>query len=355
MISIFDSIQLHILFYIFIFTTIITTVLIISKPYHIKFSNDNLDGPQKFHDTVIPRIGGLSIFLSIFFISIFWYKNEFLSYLIIASLPVFLSGLFEDLTKKVSAFLRLLFTVISSILCIFLIKLGINSLGIEIIDNLITNTYVPYFFAFFSIILLTQAFNIIDGLNGLCLLNAILIALSIIYVSSMVNSLFFFHLAWYILFMLIGMLVFNFPKPLIFIGDGGAYFLGFILSAILIYFSEENILSPFFCLSVVFYPIYETFRSFFRRLFTANSSFMKPDKLHLHSLIYRKISLKSNLKNNWIGNSLASILTLIFPTLLCIWACIHFDKRNFLIFGIILFLFIYESLIYYLKKMNSKN
>ena len=51
--------------------------------------------------------------------------------------------------------------------------------------------------------------------------------------------------------MLIGMLVFNFPKPLILLVMEGI-FSGFILSAILIYFSEENILSPFFCLSVVF-------------------------------------------------------------------------------------------------------
>ena len=137
--------------------------------------------------------------------------------------------------------------------------------------------------------------------------------------------------------MLIGLLLFNFPKPLIFIGDGGAYFLGFILSAILIYFSEENTISPFFCLSIVFYPIYETFRSFFRRIFNSNSSFMKPDTLHLHSLIYRKIRLKTNFKNNWIGNSLATILTLFFPTLLCIWSCIQFDNRNFLILGISFF------------------
>lgn len=350
MISFSDSMEFHILLYIFIFTIILTIVLIISKPYHIKFSNDELNGPQKIHDTAIPRIGGLSIFLIIFFISIFLHESDFLLYFVIASLPVFLSGFIEDLTKKVSALLRLFFTAISAIICIILTKLGINSLGVEIIDNLIANTYIPYFFAFFSIILLTQAFNIIDGLNGLCLLNAILIVLSIIYVSYKVDSIFFFNLTWYILLMLIGLLLFNFPKPLIFIGDGGAYFLGFILSTILIYFSEENIISPFFCLSVVFYPIYETFRSFFRRIFISNSSFMKPDILHLHSLIYRKIRLKINFKNNWIGNSLATMLTLFFPTLLCIWSCIQFDNRNYLILGIFLFLIIYENLMYYLSK-----
>lgn len=354
MINLFVSIQLPLLSYIFFFTIFITSVLIISKPYHIKFSNDAFNEPQKFHDIIIPRIGGISIFFVILFLSIFWEDSDFLLTVVLASTPVFLSGIMEDLTKKVSAFSRLLFTAISAIICILANKLVINSIGIETIDNLVDSTYVPYFFAFFSIILLTQAFNIIDGLNGLSLLNAILIIISIIYVSSKLNSIFFFHLGFYILLVLIGLLFFNFPKPLIFIGDGGAYFLGFILSIILIRFSEENIVSPFFCLSVVFYPIYETFRSFFRRLFTSNSSIMKPDTLHLHSLIYRKITLKINFKNNWMGNSLAAMLTLLFPTLLCIWSCIYFDKRNYLILGIVLFLGVYENTMYYLKKNEAE-
>ena len=81
---------------------------------------------------------------------------------------------------------------------------------------------------------------------------------------------------------------------------------------------------------------------------------MKPDALHFHSLIYRYIDSKTILKK-WIKNSIASILSLFLPMLLCIWSCINFNNRNFLIFGIILFLFIFESVIYYLKKYNFEN
>ena len=59
------------------------------------------------------------------------------------------------------------------------------------IDKLILDTNLQYLFAFFSIILLTQSYNIIDGLNGFCLLNAILVILSIIYVSNQLGALFF--------------------------------------------------------------------------------------------------------------------------------------------------------------------
>ena len=63
MINIFDSIQLHILFYIF-FTTIITTALIISKPYHIKFSNDDLNGPQNFMIRLFQELADFQFFCS---------------------------------------------------------------------------------------------------------------------------------------------------------------------------------------------------------------------------------------------------------------------------------------------------
>ena len=101
MINFSGSIEFLTLLYIFIFTIILTTVLIISKPYHIKFSNDELNGPQKIHDAAIPRIGGVSIFLIIFFISIFLHESDYLLYFVVASIPVFLSGFVEDLTKKV--------------------------------------------------------------------------------------------------------------------------------------------------------------------------------------------------------------------------------------------------------------
>lgn len=355
MVNLMNIAEAHLHTLIFIVTIFLTYILILSKPFHIKFSQDLIGGPQKIHDLQIPRIGGVSIFIIMFLVSIMLDKGEFLFYLVVSAIPIFISGLLEDLTKKISASIRLICTFISAILCVFLIKHGINSLGFEIIDKLIADTYLKYLFAFFSIILLTQSYNIIDGLNGFCLLNAILVTLSIIYVSNHLGSLYFFHLGCLILSVLLGIFFFNFPKPLIFLGDGGAYFLGFILSTVLIIFSEENIISPLFCLAIVIYPIYETFRSFFRRLFTSNSSFMKPDALHLHSLIYRYINSKNYFKEIWIKNSIASILSVFLPMLLSIWSCINFNNRNFLIFGIILFLFIFECLIYYLKKYNYEN
>ena len=336
---------------IFVFTIIITFLLIISKPLHIKFSQDTNSGPQKVHNLIIPRIGGVSMFIVVLLISILWKSNSFLIYLILSSMPIFFSGLLEDLTKAISAILRLIFTLISAMLCIFLIEHGINSLGFEIIDNFIKDTNIQYALAFLSITLLTQSYNIIDGLNGLCLLNAILVFLSLIYVSNELELSFFFQLGCFILSIFSGILFFNFPKPMIFMGDGGLIF--DLISTIIIIF-QKKMKFHLFCLSIIIYPIYETLRSFVRRSFISSYSFMKPDSLHLHSLIYIFISSKINIKQKWMNNSLASLISITFPMILCIWSCFNFNNRNFLILGIIIFLFIFEILMYSLKKYILK-
>ena len=84
----------------FIVTSFLTYILILLKPLHIKFSQDQISGPQKIHDFQIPRIGGVSIYIIMVLVSIIWDKGEFLFYLVLSAIPVFISGLLEDLTKK---------------------------------------------------------------------------------------------------------------------------------------------------------------------------------------------------------------------------------------------------------------
>ena len=84
---------------VFLFTIFICLLLILLKPFHIKLSQDNIIGPQKIHDYVIPRIGGIVIFCIFFFIIVLWENSKILNYLLFLSLPVFLSGLIEDFTK----------------------------------------------------------------------------------------------------------------------------------------------------------------------------------------------------------------------------------------------------------------
>jgi UDP-N-acetylmuramyl pentapeptide phosphotransferase/UDP-N-acetylglucosamine-1-phosphate transferase len=77
----------------------------------------------------------------------------------------------------------------------------------------------------------------------------------------------------------------NFPLGKIFLGDGGAYFLGFALGWMAVLLSSRNPqVSPWACFLVCGYPIIETLFSILRRV-KRQAHFGHPDRLHLHSLV----------------------------------------------------------------------
>ena len=107
----------------------------------------------------------------------------------ICLLPVFLSGLLEDLTKLISPLKRLIATVLSSLMILYFFDLKIMRLGFDIVDIYFTsNIFVSYFLSFISIILLTQAYNIIDGLNGLAVITNFFSILTLIFISYELKS-----------------------------------------------------------------------------------------------------------------------------------------------------------------------
>jgi UDP-N-acetylmuramyl pentapeptide phosphotransferase/UDP-N-acetylglucosamine-1-phosphate transferase len=88
---------------------------------------------------------------------------------------------------------------------------------------------------------------------------------------------------------LLGFFVLNFPAGLIFLGDGGAYFLGFYLAELAILLLHRNPgVSPMFPLLLCIYPVFETLFSIYRRRWLRGRPVGMPDGAHLHSLIYRR-------------------------------------------------------------------
>jgi UDP-N-acetylmuramyl pentapeptide phosphotransferase/UDP-N-acetylglucosamine-1-phosphate transferase len=87
----------------------------------------------------------------------------------------------------------------------------------------------------------------------------------------------------------LGFFIWNFPAGRIFMGDGGAYFLGFIVAELALMLLVRNPgVSPIFPLLVVIYPVFETVFSIYRRKFLRDTPSSVPDGIHLHSLIYRR-------------------------------------------------------------------
>ncbi|CAM3791024.1 MraY family glycosyltransferase [Polynucleobacter antarcticus] len=278
------------------FSSFILTLLIIRFEHvHSRFSGDtDLSGPQKFHTKSVPRIGGLAIALGVFCaITIKLSTNpevrlELL--LLICAIPVFFIGLSEDLTKKISVKVRLIFTAISALLLTQLLGASINHLDIPGIDYLLSIRWIAVVFTIFAITGLANAYNIIDGFNGLSSMVGIITLMAIGYVAFIVGDPAIMYLSFIMASAILGFFIWNYPRGLIFLGDGGAYLIGFWIAALsVLLVSRHQNISPWFALLVNAYPILETLFTIYRRKIHQGKSPGLPDGIHFHTLIFRRI------------------------------------------------------------------
>jgi UDP-N-acetylmuramyl pentapeptide phosphotransferase/UDP-N-acetylglucosamine-1-phosphate transferase len=177
----------------FLTSFVITLLIIRFKHLHERYSADlDLLGPQKFHQIAVPRIGGISIaaglFAAIFIKALdLGLANSEIT-LLVCAIPTFAIGLTEDLTKKISVRQRLLFTAISAICVIYLLGIQVQSLGIPMLDFLFA---IPFFGIVFTIVAITglaNAYNIIDGFNGLSSMVGIITLLAIAYLGYLLGD-----------------------------------------------------------------------------------------------------------------------------------------------------------------------
>ena len=303
---------------------------------HAHLSHDHTQsGIQKFHSIPTPRIGGVAILagllaataLEITFHTISPPISDGFSFFIIASLPVFFGGIIEDVTKNVGVTQRLLFSMLSAAIAIWLIGATINRTGIPLVDSALL--WVPFAIALTTLAIsgACNAMNIIDGYNGLSSGYAVIALTAMSSIAYLVNDHTVMVVSVAMLGSLLGFMVWNWPHGKIFMGDSGAYLLGFTLAelAVLLLYRNPSV-SPWAAFSLLAYPVFETLFSMFRRKFINKAKTGEPDAMHLHQLIFIKIlrghvitdPVKMTEKNSavapfiWIPASINAILVLLF-------------------------------------------
>ena len=267
-----------------------------SKRYaHHRLYDHDLSGPQKLHGAPVPRVGGIGIFLGVVAggLLLVWRDRglgEFALLLIACGIPAFASGLTEDLTKTQTPRRRLFFTAVSAALSVVAVEAVIERTAIPGLDWIVSFPLGAGAVTVFVVAGVANSLNIIDGLNGLASMCATLILVSIGYVAFQVGDTTIVWLAVAGAGAVFGFFVWNFPLGLIFLGDGGAYFVGFYISELAILLLHRNPdVSPMFPLLVCIYPVFETVFSIYRRVMLRGHPAGMPDGIHLHSLIYRRV------------------------------------------------------------------
>ena len=255
----------------------------------------DVSGPQKFHAHAVPRVGGMGIFAGMLagVALLTWLGAGFepLALLLLAcSLPAFVAGLVEDLTKRVSPAQRLLATAVSAALAFWVLDAQITRSDIPGLDWLLAISAGAFVATLLAVAGIANSVNIIDGFNGLASMCVVIMLAAIAYVAFQVGDPLVGSMALLGIGAVLGFFVWNFPGGMIFLGDGGAYFLGFYVAELSILLLVRNSqVSPLFPLLVCVYPVFETLFSIYRRRFLRAVPPSMPDGIHLHSLIYRRV------------------------------------------------------------------
>lgn len=274
-----------------------TTLLVVywTKRHGHSVLDHDVSGPQKFHALPVPRVGGIGVVCALVAATLaLWFVDESYgrtaTWLLFCGTPAFAAGLIEDLTKSVSPAKRLLATAASAALSGWLLGAVLTRADIPGIDAMLAVPAGAVILTVFAVAGIANAVNIIDGFNGLASMCVVLMLISLAYVAFQVDDNLVALLALAGIGAVLGFFIWNFPAGLIFLGDGGAYFLGFYVAEVAILLLVRNPrVSPLFALLICFYPVFETLFSIYRRRFLRAVPPGLPDGIHLHSLIYRRV------------------------------------------------------------------
>lgn len=270
--------------------------LIASAHRHAAWSADHdLDGPQKMHQHVVPRIGGVGIAAGLLAsLGVAYWQwpalGHPLAWLLAAALPSFALGLHEDLTKAVSPRRRLVATAFSGLLAWWLLGAKVAPFGLVFVDQVLGLNAVSLAVTMLFVAGLANSVNIIDGMNGLASMCSAIMFAAMTYVALQVGDVFVAAMSLAGVGACLGFFVWNYPRGLIFLGDGGAYLLGFWLSALsLLLVARNPSVSPLLPFTLLAYPMFETLFTMYRRKVIRGRPMTLPDGIHLHTLIYRRM------------------------------------------------------------------
>lgn len=269
-------------------------LLVFTTRWHGRYSLDATCGVQKFHIKPTPRIGGAAILAGLWLALGFMPAPQQALFLpvLLAGLPAFVFGMAEDLTRNVSVRARLLATVASGAVCWFLTGATLTHTGLAPLDALLAWLPLSILFTAFAVGGVANAVNIIDGFNGLASGTVVIGLAALGLIADNVGDVHLAQLCYVVAAVTAGFFIVNFPYGKLFLGDGGAYLLGFLLAWLSVMLVHRNpSVSAWAPLLACAYPVFETVFTIARRLWCRRHP-GQPDSWHLHSLVKTAITAR---------------------------------------------------------------
>ena len=275
-----------------------------------KTTDPNLSEHRASHLRPTSRLGGVAVSAAVL-IALTYAQVPVKFDILVCALPVFFMGLSEDLYYPVKPKIRLVIASLAATALIWLKGSLIKSVGLPILDDALSLTIVSIIFTIFCLVALTNALNFIDGINGLASGKTMVVAGAIWMFSVSYSEPGLAALSLAIFTSTLGLFMLNYPQGRIFMGDAGAYTLGFLLAACLITLHHRHPeISPWAILLVIFWPIADMAHSIVRRRLGGKRP-DRPDMMHMHHVVMRTLTVYSNGRiTRQIANPLATALIL---------------------------------------------
>lgn len=246
---------------------------------------DEHDKIQKMHAIPTPRIGGLGVFLSSMFIL---NDNVLGGYLLLSSIPAFIAGFLEDYSGKISPEQRLAIICLSPVMAFIMIPdvtlTSLSLIHLPSVIGMMTSSFI--------IVALVNGVNFTDGQNGLASGTALITFATLAAITYMLGATSLLYICLVMAVAVLAFMLYNFPKGRIFLGDGGAYFLGFMMATVAIVTTQQHTttVSVLLLPAVLIYPLWEVLFSTIRKVLFDHISPFRSDDYHLHQLLFRNRS-----------------------------------------------------------------
>ena len=252
------------------------------------------DDKRRVHQKPTPRMGGLAIYAA-FLLTLFcvpFLQNEigqrfnanprwYLS-IVLATTVVFLLGVYDDLRGS-SAWLKLAVQVLAAVMLQYF-GFGIELVSLPFLgENFVPPMWVGVVLTIVWVVIITNAFNLVDGIDGLAAGISVFALLSILFTAVAAGNFDIGLLAVILLGAVIGFLYFNFYPASIFLGDSGALTLGFMVAVLSLIGAQKGTTTIAIAIPLVSFglPVVEVFLSLLRR-FVGGKPLMQSDRGHIH-------------------------------------------------------------------------
>ena len=273
-------------FKIILIPLIISTLLTpFIKRYSIYAKAYALENERTVHHGKISRIGGVAIYLAFFITMAFFVSTDrALSGIVIGGSIMFFAGLIDDLIDM-KPIVKLALEIVAAIVLIYY---GVSVDVIRIFGVVIDIPFLTVLFTVIWIAGITNAVNLMDGLDELAGGMSVVILVVIGCLALVERRIDVVTITFILAGATFGFLIFNAHPASIFMGDCGSLFLGFMISAIsLLGFKSSTIVTLALPMLLLMLPIIDTLSAILRRTLKG-MKFMQADKSHIHHLLMKQ-------------------------------------------------------------------